>query len=88
MTTDEVLVFKNFEDFMGRDEDGSTVRSCFRTAFTDPGTPKTAEPRHSSEYRVAVWFSRLLRSLRASAAHYRPDGRSTAIVNLMAVSVA
>ena len=56
MTTDEVLVFKNFEYFKGRDEDGSIVRSCFHTAFTDPGTPQTAEPRHSAEYRVEVWF--------------------------------
>ena len=56
MTTDEVLVFKNFESFKGRDEGSSVVRSCFHTAFTHPGTPETAEPRHSAEYRVEVWF--------------------------------
>ena len=55
MTTDEVLVFKNFEYFNGRDEDGSTIRSCFHTAFTNPTTRATAETRHSAEYRVEVW---------------------------------
>ena len=32
------------------------VRSCFHTAFADPATPDSAEPRHSAEYRVEVWW--------------------------------
>ena len=56
MTRDEVLVFKNFEYVKERDEGLSIVRSCFHTAFADPATPDSAEPRHSAEYRVEVWW--------------------------------
>lgn len=54
MTTGEVLVFKLYDN---RKSDAEPrLRSCFHTAFADPGTPDDAEPRQSCEYRVGLYL--------------------------------
>jgi len=49
MTTDEVLVFKQFEHVKG---EASGRMPVFHTAFHDPAAPKEPEKRCSFEYRV------------------------------------
>ena len=54
MTTGEVLAFKNFQCF--KDDARPALRTCFHSAFDEPGTPEGAAPRQSCEYRVGVFF--------------------------------
>lgn len=56
MRPDEVLAFKLFEYF--KHETRPVLRSCFHSAFKDPGAPHDAEPRQSCEHRVSVIFLR------------------------------
>ena len=56
MTGDEVLAFKNFQCMKTDPE--PVLRSCFHTAFDEPGAPPDAEPRQSCEHRVGVFFLR------------------------------
>lgn len=54
MATGEVLAFKNFQCF--KDDRRPTLRTCFHSAFEEPGAPAHAAPRQSCEYRVGVFF--------------------------------
>ena len=54
MTTGEVLAFKNFQCL--KDDARPTLRTCFHSAFDEPGAPAHAAPRQSCEYRVGVFF--------------------------------
>jgi hypothetical protein len=56
MVADEVLAFLQFHR-LKRDGD-PVLRTCFHTAFADPGAPADAEPRQSCEHRVGVWLLR------------------------------
>lgn len=51
MTTEEVLVFRQFQHVKG---DAAATMPAFHTAFRDPASPEAAEPRISFEYRVGV----------------------------------
>ena len=51
MTTEEVLVFRQFQHAKG---DAAATMPAFHTAFRDPASPEAAEPRISFEYRVGV----------------------------------
>lgn len=53
MTGGEVLAFKNFACF--KDDARPTLRTCFHSAFDEPGLPVDAAPRQSCEYRVGVF---------------------------------
>lgn len=54
MTAGEVLAFKNFQCF--KDDARPTLRTCFHSAFEEPGAPADARPRQSCEYRVGVFI--------------------------------
>ncbi|CAE7347755.1 BCAT6 [Symbiodinium natans] len=56
MTTDEVLVFRQFHYARGVEAPYSQVRTVFHSAFKHPAASKEDEVRCSSEYRVGVWL--------------------------------
>jgi len=56
MTTEEVLVFRQFQYEKGWKAPYKKINTVFHTAFQHPGAPKDAEKRCSSEYRVSVWL--------------------------------
>jgi len=56
MTGDEMLAFKIFECW--KEDAEPRLRTCFHTAFRDPGAPADAEERQSCEHRVGVFFRR------------------------------
>lgn len=56
MTTDEVLVFRQFHYERGVQAPYSRIKTVFHTAFKHPGSSPHDEARSSSEYRVGVWL--------------------------------
>ena len=53
MKPNEVMVFKQWEYFKGRDEaPDCPERTCFHTAFNHPDTTEGDEARQSCEHRV------------------------------------
>lgn len=56
MTTEEVLVFRQFHYEKGWEAPYKKINTVFHTAFQNPSAPKDAEKRCSSEYRVSVWL--------------------------------
>ena len=56
MTSDELLAFKLFQTFKGRE--GPTVDCCFHAAFEDPLAAPDEPPRRSCEHRVSVFVLR------------------------------
>ena len=56
MTTDEVLVMKQFQYERGVEAPYERIRTVFHTAFKHPDASSTDEARFSSEYRVKVWL--------------------------------
>jgi hypothetical protein len=56
MTGEEMLAFKIFERW--KEGGDARLRTCFHSAFRDPGAPADAEERQSCEHRVGVFFLR------------------------------
>jgi hypothetical protein len=56
MIGEEMLAFKIFESW--KEDGGPRLRTCFHSAFRDPGAPADAEERQSCEHRVGVFFLR------------------------------
>jgi hypothetical protein len=56
MTSDEVLVFKQFQ--VMRDDPRAPLATCFHSAVANPDASADAPPRQSSEHRVSVLLLR------------------------------
>ncbi|CAE6972554.1 BCAT2 [Symbiodinium sp. CCMP2592] len=56
MTTDEVLVFRQFHYERGMQAPYHRIKTVFHTAFKHPGSSPQDEARSSSEYRLGVWL--------------------------------
>eukprot|EP00439_Symbiodinium_sp_Y106_P044936 s1402_g5.t1 len=56
MTTDEILVLRQFHYERGMEAPYNRIKTIFHAAFKHPASSPKDEVRYSSEYRVGVWL--------------------------------